>query len=169
MQYGLIGERLGHSYSKKIHSLIADYDYELLELAPEKVSDFMTGRKFKAINVTIPYKQTVIPYLDYIDPAAEQIGAVNTVISKGGKLYGYNTDFYGMKAQISFMGLGLAGKKVLILGTGGTSKTSYAAAKSLGAKEIYRVSRRESENILTYSQAMGNHSDANFIINTTPV
>ena len=100
MQYGLIGEKLGHSFSADIHARLGDYDYKLCELTKEQLHEFMTKKDFCAINVTIPYKQDVIPYLDEIDSAANHIGAVNTIVNKNGKLYGYNTDFYGMKGLI---------------------------------------------------------------------
>ena len=105
MQYGLIGKKLGHSFSKEVHAALADYEYELLELPDEEaVGKFLTEKKFRAINVTIPYKQTVIPFLAEISPEAKAIGAVNTIINRDGKLYGYNTDFYGMTAALARIG-----------------------------------------------------------------
>ena len=168
MEYGCIGEKLGHSFSKEIHAYLADYNYELCELPPESVGEFIKSRKFKAINVTIPYKQTVIPFLDEIDPVAAEIGAVNTVVNRGGKLYGYNTDFAGMRALIKKGGIALEGKKVLILGSGGTSKTAFAVAKSEKAAIIYRVSRSGKDGCITYETAQSEHRDADIIINTTP-
>ena len=100
MDYGCIGEKLGHSFSKEIHNSLADYQYELKELEKDEVTAFMTEHNFKAINVTIPYKETVIPFLDFISDEAEKIGAVNTIVNKDGRLYGYNTDFFGMKSLI---------------------------------------------------------------------
>ena len=169
MKYGLIGEHLGHSYSREIHAQVADYDYELCEVAPEELDSFLRKAEFKAINVTIPYKQSVIPYLSYISPQAESIGAVNTVVNRDGKLWGYNTDFAGMEALITRMGLSLRGKKVLILGTGGTSKTARAVCESAGAREILKVSRRASGEAVSYEQAVSGHGDAEILINTTPV
>ncbi len=168
MQFGLIGKHLSHSYSVEIHKLIADYDYELLELSEVELSDFLKKRDFCGINVTIPYKEAVIPYLDEISDNAKKIGAVNTVINKGGRLLGYNTDFYGMLALIKHAGITLTGKKVLILGTGGTSKTAFAAAESLGAREILFVSRSKKAGAVTFSEAYDFHGDAEIIINTTP-
>lgn len=168
MEYGCIGEHLAHSFSKEIHNKIENYEYELCEVARQNLGDFMTKRDFKAINVTIPYKQDVIPYLYYIDDMAKEIGAVNTVVNKDGKLYGYNTDFMGMSALCHKAGIDFKEKKVLVLGTGGTSKTAVAVAKSKGAKEIIRVSRSGGENCVTYEEAKKIHSDANIIINTTP-
>lgn len=165
MKYGLIGERLGHSFSKAIHEKIADYTYELKEISKENLDSFMRAKDFTGINVTIPYKEAVIPYLDYIDSAAEKIGAVNTVVNREGRLYGYNTDFYGMKLMIEKNGFDFKGAKVLILGSGGTSKTAFAVSEALGAKEVITVSRSGQIN---YENVLSLHADADFIINTTP-
>ena len=167
-KYGCIGKKLGHSFSKDIHAKLADYKYELIELNEEEIDSFFKQKDFAAINVTIPYKQTVIPYLDSISEIANRIGAVNTIVNKDGKLLGYNTDYYGMKALIEKTGIDFQNKKVLILGTGGTSKTAQVVAQDLGANQILTVSRRESLEFITYDQAKKNHSDANIIINTTP-
>ncbi len=168
MNYGLIGEKLGHSFSKDIHARLFDYSYELCEVERENFDAFMKQRDFKAVNVTIPYKETVIPYLDFIDETAEKIGAVNTVVNRDGKLFGYNTDFFGMRALILKNGIEPQNKKVLILGSGGTSKTAFAVAESLGASEIYRVSRSGRDGCITYNDAEALHKDAEIIINTTP-
>lgn len=168
MEYGLIGEHLPHSFSKEIHGRCADYDYQLIELTPEEVPAFMAAKSFKAINVTIPYKQTVIPFLDEVDVAAREIGAVNTVVNRDGKLYGYNTDFYGMEALIRRIGISLTGKKVLILGTGGTSHTAQAVARAAGASSVVTVGRPEDRADVTYDEAYNRHTDGDIIINTTP-
>lgn len=168
MEYGCIGERLGHSFSKEIHARLFDYDYQLLELTPEQLPKFMTERSFKAVNVTIPYKQAVIPYLEYIDPKAREIGAVNTVVNRNGSLYGYNTDFSGLTALLKKSNIAPRGKKVLIAGSGGTSKTAAAVVAALGARECYRLSRSSGEETISYSEAYSAHSDADIIINTTP-
>ncbi len=168
MQYGLIGEHLGHSYSKEIHAAFADYEYTLCEIAPDDLENFCKNRDFCGINVTIPYKKDIIPFLDEIDSAAEKIGAVNTVVNKNGRLYGYNTDFYGMKALIEDSGIKLKDKKVLVLGTGGTSLTAMSVCADLGAGEIIRVSRRAGEGVCDYKAAQTIHRDAEIIINTTP-
>ena len=169
MQFGLIGKTLGHSYSEEIHKRIADYKYELLELPESELSDFFKKRDFCGINVTIPYKQSVIPFLDDISEVARKIGAVNTVINKNGKLIGDNTDFYGMLSLIKHSGITLTNKKVLILGTGGTSKTAFAVCMHLGAKEAVFVSRRQQEGSITFEDAKKKHLDAQIIINTTPL
>lgn len=168
MNYGLIGERLGHSFSAEIHGMLGDYGYELREIAPEELGEFMQAAPFKGINVTIPYKQAVMPYLNWIDKNAAEIGAVNTVVKRGGRLYGYNTDFYGMKALLERIGAEPRGKKTLILGTGGTSKTALAVVRAMGGEEVYRVSRSGAEGALTYDEAVEKHGDASIIINTTP-
>ncbi len=167
MNYGCIGKTLKHSFSKEIHEALASYSYDLVELAPEEIDGFMKNHAFRAINVTIPYKQTVLPYLDEISPQAKEIGAVNTIVCKGNKLYGYNTDFFGLRALILRLKCALFGKKVLILGSGGTARTARAVAKDLGAREILTVSRGGREGI-SYEEALLHHRDAAFIINTTP-
>lgn len=168
MEYGLIGEHLGHSFSKEIHAKIGDYKYELKEIAADDLDAFMKERDFKAINVTIPYKEKVIPYLASISEGAAKIGAVNCIVNKDGKLYGYNTDFSGMRALILKNGIDMTGKKVLILGTGGTSKTAHAVCENLMAGTILTVSRRAGDNVITYEEAVKNHKDADVILNTTP-
>ena len=167
-KYGCIGKKLTHSFSKEIHAKLADYEYELMELTEEEIAPFFEKKAFAAINVTIPYKQTVIPYLDWVSPIASRIGAVNTIVNKEGQLYGYNTDYYGMKALIERIGIDVSGKKVLVLGTGGTSKTARVVAKDLGASKVLTVSRRKTEEYITYEEAILNHADAEVIINTTP-
>lgn len=169
MKYGCIAQRLGHSFSKEIHAHLADYSYELCEIAPENLDSFMKSRDFCGINVTIPYKQAVIPYLDEISDTARKIGAVNTIVNRNGKLYGYNTDFFGMSSLIRISSMSPKGKKALILGSGGTSKTAMAVLKEMGAREIYKVSRSAHDCTISYNDAMTKHSDAEFIVNTTPV
>ena len=165
MKYGLIGEKLGHSFSKDIHERLG-YDYELCEISPDKLESFMLARDFSGINVTIPYKREVIPFLDWIDEPASQIGAVNTVINRDGKLYGYNTDFYGMKELFAHAGIDPEGRKAAILGSGGTSRTAKALLSSLGAREINVISRSRG---ITYDELYAKHSDTEIIVNTTPV
>ena len=166
--YGLLGEKLGHSFSKEIHESINNYIYNLIEVKKEDLDSFMINKKFKAINVTIPYKEMVIPYLSYIDEKALSIGAVNTIVNKNNKLYGYNTDYLGLKKLISKNNIILENKKVLILGTGGTSKTAYVLSNDLSAREVIKVSRKQSNEFITYEEATSIHNDANIIINTTP-
>lgn len=169
MKYGLIGEHLKHSYSCEIHAQIADYEYELHEIPPSGLGGFLKKREFNAINVTIPYKQDVIPYLDEISDTAKRIGAVNTIVNRNGRLYGDNTDFAGMLALAKHIGVDMKGRKVLILGTGGASKTGHALAEYMGAQSVYYVSRSGKDGSISYEQAVTGHSDAQIIINATPV
>lgn len=166
--FGLLGEKLGHSFSKEIHEFINDYTYNLIEVSKENLNSFMEQKNFKAINVTIPYKELVIPYLSYIDPKAKQIGAVNTIINDNNNLYGYNTDYLGLRQLIIKNNIDFKNKKVLILGTGGTSKTAFVLSKDLGCMQVIKVSRRKSEETITYEEAKEKYNDANIIINTTP-
>ena len=167
-KYGCIGKKLTHSFSREIHARLAGYAYELIELGEEEVGPFLEKKDFAAINVTIPYKQTVMAYLDEVSDVARRIGAVNTVVNRDGRLCGYNTDYYGMKALIEKVGVNMRGKKVLILGTGGTSKTASVVAADMGASRILTVSRRASEGHIPYEEAARDHADAQVIINTTP-
>lgn len=169
MEYGCIGKKLGHSFSAVIHAKLGDYDYRLCELTETELVDFMTNKNFKGINVTIPYKETVIPFLDRIDESAKKIGAVNTVVNSNGVLTGYNTDFYGMSELLKRGGITLADKNVFILGTGGTSKTARAVAKSLGAAEINVVSRNPHNGEISYDEMYRRSAEVEVIINTTPV
>ena len=168
MEYGCIGEHLGHSFSKEIHNALADYDYKLQELTPEELKVFMTEKNFKAINVTIPYKKDVIPYLYWISDEAKAINAVNTIVNKDGKLYGYNTDFYGLSGLITRQGVSLENKKVAILGSGGTSNTAFAVANSMKGLSVLRVSREKKDGYITYDELYEAYNDVEIIINTTP-
>ena len=175
MKYGLIGEKLGHSYSKPIHEKLVtfhdrkEYCYEIRPVAKEEFHDFMTAKDFTGINVTIPYKTDVIPYLHEIDAHAEKIGAVNTIVNREGKLYGYNTDFYGFLYTLLYHNFSVKDKKVLVLGNGGAAKAILAVLHSLKASEIMLVKHREGVNCISYEEAALKHGDASFIINTSPV
>lgn len=169
MQYGCIGEKLGHSFSKEIHNMIGSYSYELKEIPQDELDDFMREKAFLGINVTIPYKERVMPHLYEIDEGALAIGSVNTIVNRDGKLYGYNTDFLGMEKLLSHAGISVAGKKVAILGTGGTSKTAKAVVRHLGAKTVLTVSRRKDTGTILYDELYQKHKDVDVIINTTPV
>lgn len=164
-KFGLIGRTLKHSYSKTIHNLLGEYEYELYELEPEKVGDFVRNSGLKGFNVTIPYKKDVMQYLDKIDKSALLIGAVNTVVERKGKLIGYNTDFKGMTYMLKRTNVKIKKKKVMILGSGGTSNTAQAVVKYLKAREVVVVSRTGKVNYDNYLE----HSQAEVIINTTPV
>ena len=171
MKYGLIGEKLTHSLSPEIHRLLGNDGYCLLELKPDDLGAFMKTRDFSGINVTIPYKQAVTEYLDEIDVYAEKTRAVNTVVNRGGRLYGYNTDVYGILATLTADFSSLSGIDVFILGSGGTSRSAAYAAELLGADSIYRVSReKKGEGIVSYGQAaVMMRKKRHILINTTPV
>ena len=164
-KFALIGKTLKHSYSKKIHALLGDYPYDLVELEAEELKDFLFNGGYDGFNVTIPYKKEIMQYLDVIDDSAKLIGAVNTVVIKDGVSTGYNTDFDGMRYMITRAKIELSNKKVVILGSGGTSNTAVAVAKYLKAKEIIVVSRSGENNY----QNIDRHFDADVVINTTPV
>ena len=169
MEYGLIGSKLGHSYSKIIHEMLCGYRYDLGPLpTEEEARAFLTRRAFKAINVTIPYKRLVMGFCSYIDPRAKAIGAVNTVVNRNGLLYGYNTDYLGFAYLADAHGVEFAGRTVLILGTGGTHNTTSAVAKDKGAARVLTVSRHPDpeKGELSYAEAV--HSGADIVINTTP-
>ena len=167
MKYGLIGDRLGHSFSKVIHESIMDYKYDLVELDENEFDIFMKARDFKAINVTIPYKRAVIDYLDEIDNNVARIGTCNVVVNKDGRLYGYNSDYYGLMELIRVNGIEIKDRKCLILGSGGTSHTAYYVLKDMGAKDIQTVSRNKREGVITYDEAR-ELKDTQIIVNTTP-
>ena len=168
MEYGLIGEHLSHSFSPEIHKRIGGYKYEIKELKTEELGEFFKKREFKGINVTIPYKQAVIPFLDEIDETAKEIGAVNTIVNKNGKLFGYNTDFGGLKALFERAGISVSGKKAIILGNGGTSKTAEAVLKKLGAQTVLKTDIVPEKGVITNEEAVLSHSDAEILVNTTP-
>lgn len=167
--YGLIGKKLGHSYSNDIHHRLGNVEYDLKELDKNEFSLFMTEKSFKAINVTIPYKQDVIEYLDYLDEDAKAIGAVNTIVNDNGLLKGYNTDILGLNWVIDKINLSLDNKKVLILGTGGTSNTAKQLCLNHNVSKVYKVSRSKSDDdTITYDEVVAKCSDFDVIINTTP-
>lgn len=169
MEYGLIGEKLGHSFSKPIHERLANYVYELKPLTRDEFKTFMEKKEFKAINVTIPYKSDVIPYLSELDPMAAQIGAVNTIVNNNGKLKGYNTDFYGFLYTLKHNQIDVAGEKVLVIGNGGASKAIIAVLHYLGASEVIIVKYKKEPGVFTYEESRILHKDAKYIVNTSPV
>ena len=165
MKCGLLGRKLGHSYSPQIHNLLGDYSYVLFEKEPEKLENFLKNGDFSGLNVTIPYKKEVIPYLSELSPTAKKMGCVNTVLRRSdGTLYGHNTDYFGFTSLVRHAGLSVAGKKVLVLGSGGASNTAVAALKDLGANPV--VISRSGEN--NYGN-LHLHRDAAAIVNATPV
>ena len=165
MKCCLIGEKLGHSYSKIIHEEFGFYSYDLVELKENQLGQFVKSGEYEAFNVTIPYKQAIMEYLDYVDPIARQIGAVNTVYRKNGKWCGTNTDYFGMLFMLKRGGITVNGKNVLILGSGGTAKTAISVCKSLSAKTVSMVSRTGEINYNNCYDLV----ETEVIINTTPV
>ncbi len=165
IEYGLLGETLRHSFSPQLHRAFAGYDYRLLPTPRDQLEKLFAEREFRGLNVTMPYKQTVIPLCDELDDRAARIGAVNTVVKRGGRLIGYNTDIDGLLFMARRSGISLKDRKVLILGSGGTSRTARAAAEECGAAEIVIISRSGENNYVNLNR----HSDAEVIINTTPV
>ena len=165
MKCGLLGRKLGHSYSPQIHSHLGNYSYALFEKEPEELEDFLKNGDWTGINVTIPYKKEVIPFLDQLSPVAKRLGAVNTIVRRpDGTLFGHNTDYFGFRSMVGRSGIAPAGKKCLILGTGGASATAQAAMEEMGANVV--VISRGGEN--NYDN-LHLHTDAAVIVNTTPV
>ena len=165
MKCGLLGRTLSHSYSPQIHSLLGDYSYMLVEKAPDELDAFFADRSFDGLNVTIPYKKAVLPYCTALSPQAQRLGSVNTVVKRqDGTLLGHNTDYFGFTSMVQRSGLKVAGKKVLVLGTGGASVTAVAVLQELGAKVI-TVSRTGENNY----ENLHLHQDAAVIVNCTPV
>lgn len=166
LRCGLLGRTLGHSYSPAIHSLLGEYSYSLIEKEPEELGAFLTSGCFDGLNVTIPYKKAVIPYCAALSDTAHAIGAVNTIVRReDGTLWGDNTDAYGFSMMIRASGTQVAGKKVLIFGSGGASLTAQYVLRQLGAREIVVISRRGEHTYETLSR----HEDAQIAVNTTPV
>lgn len=165
MKCGLLGRKLGHSYSPQIHSYLGDYSYDLFEKEPEEVGDFVKNGDYTAMNVTIPYKKDVIPFLDALSPAAQKMGSVNTIVRRpDGTLFGHNTDYFGFTSLVKRSGIPVGGKKVLVLGSGGTSNTAVKALTDLGAQVVI-ISRSGENNY----ENLHLHADASVIVNTTPV
>lgn len=163
--YGLIGRRLDYSYSKEIHEKIANYNYDLIELRPEDMGEFLQKDRLKGLNVTIPYKKKVIEFLDSLTKEAREIGVVNTIKFEDGKKIGFNTDYYGFKKLLIERKIFVKNKKAIILGTGATSKTVESVLKSMGIKEVVFVSRKGELNYKNIYELRGYH----ILVNTTPV
>ena len=164
MKFGLLGRKLGHSYSPMIFDLMGGYRYDLFEREPEGIENLLKNGDFDGINVTIPYKKEVLPYLDEVDPLALRLGAVNTIVKKGGKLFGYNSDYYGFLSLVQRTRIEPPNKKVLVLGSGGASVTVRAVLEDLGA-QVVLISRSGENNYTNLDR----HRDAALIVNTTPV
>lgn len=168
MKVGLIGAKLGHSFSKLIHEELCDYKYDLIELNEAELHQFMQAKQFDAINVTIPYKETVIPYCDEISEQALNIHAINTIKNVNGKLIATNTDFEGLKATIEHNNILIEGKHCLILGTGGTSKTAKAVLQAMRARSIQIAGRNLAKDVLPYED-LHLHTEIQVLINATSV
>ena len=164
--YGLLGEKLGHSFSPAIHRQLGDYDYRLVELKQEELGPFLEKKEFSGLNVTIPYKKAVIPYCDALTPQAQRIGSINTIVRRAdGTLLGHNTDYDGFAYLLRSAGAEIAGKKCLVLGTGGASLTVHTVLHDLGAGETVSISRSGPDNY----ENLGRHADAQILVNATPV
>ncbi len=167
MDYGLIGEKLSHSYSKPIHALIGDYDYKIQNLAPEELEGFLKTADFKGINVTIPYKKAVMPFCHSLSETAERLGNVNTIVkTKDGRLHGDNTDYYGFAYMANEAGISFENEDVLIIGTGGAAQTAEAVALDGGAARVTKLSRKGPVNYENFYDLCGG---AGLIINASPV
>lgn len=165
MECGLLGRKLGHSYSPQIHQKLGNYPYNLFEKEPQELEEFLKSGDFTGLNVTIPYKKDVIPFLDELSPVAKRLGAVNTIVRReDGSLIGHNTDYFGFRYLVNRSGLDVGGKKVLVLGSGGASNTAVAVLQELGANVV--IISRSGEN---HYGNLTLHSDAAVIVNTTPV
>jgi len=164
--FGLLGEKLGHSFSPMIHGYLGEYDYSLFEVSSGDLDSFMTEKRFDGINITIPYKQAVMPYCATISKEAQTIGSVNTIIKDdNGALHGHNTDCHGFGVMLEYGGIDPKGKKTLVLGDGGSAKAVRAALEELGAREIVTISRRGENHYGNIER----HYDADVIVNATPV
>lgn len=164
--YGLLGKKLGHSFSPQIHGYLGDYEYKLYEKSEEELEAFIksAGAEWQGLNVTIPYKKTVIPYCDELSDRAKKIGSVNTLVYRDGRLYGDNTDYYGFKCMVEKLGVSVNGKKALVFGNGGAAPTIRAVLNDMGVGEIVTIYRDENNY-----EFLSRHLDANLIVNTTPV
>lgn len=165
MRCGLLGRKLGHSYSPQIHAMLGEYDYDLFEKEPEELEDFLKTGDFQGLNVTIPYKKSVIPYLTALSPTAQKLGAVNTIVRRAdGTMLGHNTDYFGFQSMLKESGLSVSGKKVLVLGSGGASNTAVTVLSEAGAT-VFVISRSGENNY----ENLHLHADAAVIVNATPV
>lgn len=164
LKCGLLGETLGHSYSPRIHAFLGDYDYRLYEVPRDKVEDFILHGDWDGLNVTIPYKKVTASLCDELSNIARDLGSVNTIVKRDGKLYGYNTDYYGFRSMVLETGVNISGKKALVLGTGGTGVTVQKVLSEMGA-EVVPISRTGENNYDNIER----HSDAVLVVNATPV
>lgn len=166
MEYGLIGCPLGHSLSPRLHGLLADYDYRLYEITGPELEPLLRGRRFRGLNVTIPYKQTVLKYCDVLSERVKRIGSANTLYVREGLLYAENTDYSGFTRMLLRADIPARGKKAAVLGTGGTARTVRAALMDFGAASVVTVSRK---GPVDYETLYFMHGDTEILVNTTPV
>ena len=164
-QCGLLGEKLGHSYSPQIHALLGTYAYDLFEKKPDELVDFIRSGDWSGLNVTIPYKKTAAALCDELSPLAKELGSVNTLVRRAdGTVYGDNTDAWGFEQMLRKTAVDCAGKKALVLGSGGASVTIQAVLRRLGA-DVVVISRSGANNYTNLEC----HADARLLVNTTPV
>ena len=166
MKFGLLGRTLGHSFSPRIHSALGNTNYELFEREPSQLQEFFADPELQGINITIPYKVNALEACDVVDPRAERIGCVNTMVRKDGKWYGYNTDYDGFVFTLQHAGIDVSGKECIILGDGASSATVHVALEDLGAKNIVHLSRKTAP---FYGDAPNYYETAQIIINCTPI
>ena len=166
MRCGLLGRVLGHSYSPMIHGMLGQYSYDLFPTEPEALEAFLRGDAWDGLNVTIPYKKTVVPYCAELSETAEKLGSVNTLVRRAdGTIYGANTDYDGFRYLVKQSGIPVAGRKALVLGSGGASATAQYVLRQMGAREVVVISRHGEDNY----ENLGRHTDAEIAVNTTPV
>ena len=166
MKFGLLGRTLGHSFSPRIHSALGNTNYELFEREPSQLQEFFADPELQGINITIPYKVNALEACDVVDPRAERIGCVNTMVRKDGKWHGYNTDYDGFVFTLQHAGIDVSGKECIILGDGASSATVHVALEDLGAKNIVHLSRKTAP---FYGDAPNYYETAQIIINCTPI
>ena len=166
MKFGLLGRTLGHSFSPRIHSALGNTNYELFEREPSQLQEFFADPELQGINITIPYKVSALEACDVVDPRAERIGCVNTMVRKDGKWHGYNTDYDGFVFTLQHASIDVAGKECIILGDGASSATVHVALEDLGAKNIVHLSRKTAP---FYGDAPNYYETAQIIINCTPI
>ena len=166
MKFGLLGRTLGHSFSPRIHSALGNTNYELFEREPSQLQEFFADPELQGINITIPYKVNALEACDVVDPRAERIGCVNTMVRKDGKWHGYNTDYDGFVFTLQHAGIDVSGKECIILGDGASSATIHVALEGLGAKNIVHLSRKTAP---FYGDAPNYYETAQIIINCTPI
>ena len=169
MRKGLLGRKLTHSFSKIIHEDLMDYEYELIELEADELDGFFEKKDFDALNVTVPYKQAVMKYMDHIDEKCRIINATNTIVNRNGSLYCYNTDYYGFRYMLEKHGVDLNGKKVCLLGNGGAAQAIKAVIADYDVRETVICKKRESSETITYDTLYRDHRDIDVLINTSYV